>query len=867
MVWPVSGRRDEVSALERQLRAGGSAVVHGLTGAGRTGIAREIRRRWEAAGGLVHWCPATPGSAALPLGILVQLGLPGAGTADLAAARSLLRSEARQRPVLLVVDDAHLLDEGSLLVVRQLAAVPGVSTLLTARADVPVPAALTLLWKDDGALRLELRPLDRAASTDVLEAALGGPLDPESAGRLGDLADGRPLLLRELVEAARSQDLLELVDGRWHLRDVPAVTPRLAEVAGQNLVQVGEAPRRAVEALALTGGLPLEVLVDLTDLETLQALEEGGAVRVEADHGRRVTLVHPLAAALVRSVAAQTRLVRLARELLDLYGDGTARITDPVALAELWQRSGREGPPAVFLTAAREVLAAGDLARAATLAEEAVRRGGGTPALLVRGDTLLRLGHGAEAETALAAACAGAADDDELTEATLLRFTNDLFVRGAPDLAVATVERARELVTDTDAQDRLDAAMALAAIFRGDMTAALAACEQVLARPDPRPVTLLDVLIASVIARTLLGDLTTAGAEAERAVTLAEDLHRERPQARDQAGLNHVMVLMEAARLDDATAEARRGLATATAEGVPASVGTWTNGLAWALCEQGHLTEAEAMAQEAARRLEALDPLGVRGVALAVAARSAAQLGAADRAQGYLDQIGPVPRTDLRTRTLVHHAQIWIAAARGEVSRATELALRHAAEAEDSHLVWAGAQLHAAVRIGDARAVLAPLERLAEGRDAPLLQLRVRHARALAAEDRAALEEVAAGLARAGLPLWAAEALAQAAELARRAGNPRDAGRANALAAAHLERTGYAATPALVRTRDPLTSREREVALMARAGASSRDIAERLVLSVRTVDNYLASVYRKTGARGRQDLAAVLMDGRLAEGR
>ncbi|RPF27101.1 helix-turn-helix transcriptional regulator [Georgenia muralis] len=865
MVWPVSGRRDEVSALERQLRAGGSAVVHGLSGAGRTGIAREIRRRWEAAGGLVHWCPATPGSATLPLGLLVQLGLPGAGTADLAAARSLLRSEARQRPVLLVVDDAHLLDEGSLLVVRQLASVPGVSSLLTVRADAPVPAALTLLWKDDGALRLELGPLDRAASTDVLAAALGGPLDPESAGRLCDLADGRPLLLRELVEAARSQDLLDLVDGRWHLRAVPAVTPRLAELAGQDLVQVGEVPRRAVEALALTGGLPLEVLAHLTDLETLQALEEAGAVRVEADHGRRVTLVHPLAAAMVRSVASQTRLVRLARELLDL--DGTAQITDPVAVAELWQRSGREGPPAVFLTAAREVLAAGDLARAAALAEEAVRRGGSTPALLLRGDTLLRLGHGAEAEAALAAACAGAADDDELTEATLLRFTNDMFVRGEPHLAMSAVESARAVVTDADAQDRLDAAMALAAIFRGDMTAALAACEQVLARPDPRPVTLLDVLIASVIARTLLGDLTTATAESGRAVALAEELHRERPQARDQAGLNHVMVLMEAARLDEAAAVARRGFATATAGGVPASIGTWTNGLAWALCEQGHLTESEALAQEAARRLEALDPLGVRGVALAVAARSAAQLGAPDRAQGYLDQLGAVPPTDLRTRTLVHHAEIWVAAARGEVTRATELALGHAAEAADSHLVWAGAQLHVAVRIGDARTVLAPLERLAQGRDAPLLRLRVRHARALAAEDRAALEGVAAELARAGLPLWAAEALAQAAELARRAGNPRDAGRANALAAAHLERTGYAATPALVRTRDPLTSREREVALMARAGASSRDIAERLVLSVRTVDNYLASVYRKTGAHGRQDLAAVLMDARAAEGR
>ena len=52
-----------------------------------------------------------------------------------------------------------------------------------------------------------------------------------------------------------------------------------------------------------------------------------------------------------------------------------------------------------------------------------------------------------------------------------------------------------------------------------------------------------------------------------------------------------------------------------------------------------------------------------------------------------------------------------------------------------------------------------------------------------------------------------------------------------------------------------LTAREREIALLASGGASSREIAERLVISVRTVDNHLQNVYRKLGITRRQDLA------------
>lgn len=61
-------------------------------------------------------------------------------------------------------------------------------------------------------------------------------------------------------------------------------------------------------------------------------------------------------------------------------------------------------------------------------------------------------------------------------------------------------------------------------------------------------------------------------------------------------------------------------------------------------------------------------------------------------------------------------------------------------------------------------------------------------------------------------------------------------------------------------TDEPLTAREREVAGLAGRGLSNRDIAARLFLSVRTVESHLYLARRKLGAASRRDLAHRLGD-------
>jgi DNA-binding NarL/FixJ family response regulator len=53
-----------------------------------------------------------------------------------------------------------------------------------------------------------------------------------------------------------------------------------------------------------------------------------------------------------------------------------------------------------------------------------------------------------------------------------------------------------------------------------------------------------------------------------------------------------------------------------------------------------------------------------------------------------------------------------------------------------------------------------------------------------------------------------------------------------------------------------LSAREVEVLRLIAAGRTSKEVAEALVLSVRTVERHITHVYEKIGARGRADAAA-----------
>ncbi len=193
-----------------------------------------------------------------------------------------------------------------------------------------------------------------------------------------------------------------------------------------------------------------------------------------------------------------------------------------------------------------------------------------------------------------------------------------------------------------------------------------------------------------------------------------------------------------------------------------------------------------------------------------------------------------------------------VAGARGDLEAAAAEAVARGADAFAGSCGWELA------RSGDPAAaarVLAPFV----GRDGAL-GLRAAHAAAVVAHDAEALERLSVELGAAGFELEAAEAAAESARCLTRQGARR---RATAMArrADGLRASCEGAFTHLLAAPDatePLTERQREIALLAAKGMSSKAIAEQLVLSRRTVDNNLQQAFAKLGIGRRTELSAAL---------
>jgi DNA-binding CsgD family transcriptional regulator len=111
-----------------------------------------------------------------------------------------------------------------------------------------------------------------------------------------------------------------------------------------------------------------------------------------------------------------------------------------------------------------------------------------------------------------------------------------------------------------------------------------------------------------------------------------------------------------------------------------------------------------------------------------------------------------------------------------------------------------------------------------------------------------------------GTILYAAEASYAAARAYRAAGDGRAAATASVRATTLHGRCENASIPwvAGFQSSDIVTGREQQTALLAAAGHPDSAIAVELEISVRTVQNHLARVYRKLGASNRRELPDAL---------
>jgi DNA-binding CsgD family transcriptional regulator len=819
--WPLVGRSTQVDRLAGALRRPGGLVVCGGAGTGKTRLLAAARERVPG----VHWATGAPG---VPLGPFAPL-LPPAASSELPAQLGLVAAALAKQSV--AVDDAHLLDAPSVALLAHLVANTTVPVVLTVRTTGPLPWP----WLRD-LDRLTLGPLDPPEVADVLEQALGGPVESALAARLAELSQGNPLLLRELVDAAT----LHEANGVWRAAGPLVVADNLPAAIAARLDRLPPEVRATAELVALAEPVPAAALENLLEPAELAGLADERLLASPTPG--EVRLVHPLYAESLRATVPPLRARAHLRRL--------ATLPLPRLRVVPWRLDGGlPVDPNVLLAAAREASEGLDHALAARLARAAVDAGGGFEARMALLAELPYEEKGDEA-LALAAELADAATGDaERVRVASARSNLDL-VLGRVEPARSVLATALAAATDPTARIRLALQQAAQAFSTGHVALSIDHGDEVLAAAPDDPTVLGRLAVSRVRALACAGrtaDAISFGERTLRALRSSRGIFGDALSTRTAlVGMAVLQAYAFHGRLRQAEEVGTTGLADAAAGGA-ALRAYWAHELGQVAVLAGHATTGVRWLREAVALLPIAGlPASPHLWSLDALAEAYALLGDAGNAGAAAGRLAAVlPAGFVPPRC---GGAVWSVAVTGETTRARDLALAHAENlaAAGSDLM-AGWSLHDAHRLG-ATGVAARLGTLADRSQSPLLRAMAANA---AATDGPAMDAAATGLADLGCDLWAAETLVRAGHLHRADGRLAPALASTARADRLLARCGPVQ---VVREADPLTPREREVVDLATRGHSDRDIAGRLHLSVRTVQSHLYRAYRKLGVSGRQDL-------------
>jgi DNA-binding CsgD family transcriptional regulator len=881
----------DVAAFMRSVGEGAAALlIHGDAGIGKTTLWRAAVAEARVRSHHVLVCRASEAEAAFSFLGLADLfeevpadaveALPDpqrraldaallrtdAVTDRLALARATvgaLRALALERPTVVAIDDVQWLDAPSTDALRFAARrLEGaqVGFTLAARGSIdPVPFELERALDPGRLVRLHVEPLSsrdlQALVTSRVRIRFGRP----GWVALHRISGGNPFFALQLAEAAAATGL-ELGGGF----PVPA---SIADVVGERLEGLSEGTR---ESLLLVAALAQPTRDVVAPDVLAEALDAG---IVERD-GNRIRFSHPLFSSVLYARASPARRREAHRRLATLVADaeeravhlarGTDLPDEPVAreLEDAAERASRRGHPEtaaeLALHAERLTVGSGAAALRATAAAVylyAAGDGRRSVEILERVVATLSAGHARAGALRLL----GWVEDDVISSSAHLR------------------QALREAGDDPQLRAQIHQQLSRTEVFRGDWAEgvrhAQAAVEWAERAGDRA------VLATALGRHALTMAVSGKGLRLEvldRAVELERTLERPLRLSESPTVLRGV-VLLSADRFDDARAafdEAyQRGLALGDVwRGIVLTFMTELE------CRNGHWTRALALAVEGedlATQWAVADgeAWGLYGRGLVEA-----HLGNVEAARGRLDRASELTRrihnawVDLR----VQSALAFLAVSLGDA--ATALAHFDKLLATPVPMRALPDAVEASVATGDlerALAMTAELERRAAATSLPSVVTGAARSRAIVAaacgDTAGAAASVGHALAAHKLldePFEQARTLLVAGTIARRAKRKRDA--RDALAAAEkifarlgarlwlekaraeLERVGVRHGPGV------LTATEQRVAHLAARGATNKEIASALFMSVKTVEANLSRIYGKLSVRSRTELASRL---------
>jgi DNA-binding CsgD family transcriptional regulator/tetratricopeptide (TPR) repeat protein len=868
--WPLIGRREEIELFEHTLtdpRAHGF-MVHGAPGVGKTRLGDECLAVAHRRGRTVARATATEGLEAVPLGALAPLIPSGLGSArcDLIAVfdavAPVLREEAAAGPLVLFVDDLHWLDATSATLVAQLVDADLVFLVGTVRTDAPVSRELTALAQRARVRRIDLHELDKPGVDTLLHLVLGGPVTPTTIDGLWSASRGNLLFVHELVLGALETGALVEEHGVWRLVGKPTTTGRLLELVEERVGVLGPKAREALDVVAVWEPTSVAMLDSALDPDLLEQLDAAGLLATRAD-GRRdvVTLAHPLYGEVLRTRMAPLTRRRLLLQQADTIEEyGARRRGDPIRIATARVDASGQADPHLLLEAARLARWASDFAQVERLAKASIQGEPTVEAGLLLGEAMYELGSFDDAERELAEAARRVTPDDPLgILISELRTRTLMWGVRRPDEALALSREDRERCADPAGRAELALNEAFILMATGRPLDALELVAKTEPVEGPRARALRD--LARVSGLIVTGRPVTAAQMARDALADHQQIPQQMAITNPAVHLNHeIQALTDSGAFADAMTLAETAYDALPSGRRPRQPMWLTYLIGRCAILEGRPATARRWLGETIARSDEFDLGGSRRAALSLLAAAHVWLGATDAAAAALAELERLPVLDHSRAEQVLGA-VWVLVAAGDVPRARSV-LSTAAEsaAESGHRSSEAWLRHEVVRLGGGDEVADRLDELAEQCEGELVAAYAFHGRAVCGSRPEPMVDAADRFETIGARMLAAEASAEAAQAYQRRGDGRSASAMRARVTRLVQECEGARTPALHESDSavPLSTRERDVALLAARGETAKEIAARLFLSTRTVNNHLQNVYTKLGISGRPELAAAL---------
>lgn len=858
------GRTEAFHRAAGRMVVGSGVLLRGAPGTGRTTFARALADAGRRRGVAPLWVAPTDSLRAVPLGALSallasdQLATASSAPDALAHAVTAIRFHGGAQPTVLVIDDAHLLDSMSADAVLQAVTTRATALVATVDGTTALTPALQRLVDDRFIEVVDLAPFDPATVGEVVAALLGGPPASSTVELLWRWSRGVPAVLAAIVGTGQRDGCFEPSEGQWWWRGPAPALDVVAEWLARRAAELGPAASEALHLVALAGWLDVNVLEGLVGAAALVELEATGLiVATDTRSGLMLRCADELTASTLVSGMAALRRRALAQRLLD----SLAAPSGPEEVA----RSARvhlhtSAPiPPELMSQAISMARLADPHLARRLAEANHRWSPSVQSLVGMLTNHVDEGDLDGASELLDRAAALAATAEERRLATEAAFTFALFGRRDP---VATRRLLAEPTTvEACAGDDplLRSMWSVTELLSARPDRAAEHAEAVRGAASAGGLARLRADVTAVAASMLAGRTDAARAAGVEALPRADALLGTMPTATGMLRAELAFIALWRGDLTSLpTTEPQAGRWPAPPPVAPTGV---ERALTWALLA-GIVAHLRGDHAEAVARLHEAVAQQSRGRGVFHAEACAWLVVALCDGGSRVEADAAMQRFPTRHLGVLPGLEEWaggvLACAQGRTADGA-LLLRRAAErsrAVGAHLCEARYLVELAERCADDEH-LARLDELSRMVDAKLLQLFVRTAIAGLKGDVDCLLACAAELAARGLPTRAAAACREAE---RQSGSDRRA----AKRAAELRRTLRAPRHGVDSDHPRLSSRESEVAGLAAGGFSDRQIAARLIVSVRTVESHLASAYRKLGVSSRAELSTAMRSARRA---